>query len=290
MNEISIFILNLTIFESIIFNNFLSLWVIHLCVDLAIVFNYVTENTLFSLYNNYGIHIYIFWIFSLLFCDTRIDTKPVEEKNPEEESDSRVPSNQNERTVCAFIRSKTYTFLQIIIAIGHICVGCSTIRYNIFHIFNNNNLQKNNVIILLILICAVNILAPLVTKLKLKTKVWLMLFLIMLNFFVSIFLKFVNANETVSYYAFLIDILMKKFLTICKCCMSSIILQDSNDVEYKDNKCLFLKFFILNSDSISYILNKSIQNYVDIDFVNVPVIIMIMLLYKLYVSLSCIHL
>lgn len=316
VHEIAIFILNLTVCESIIYNNFLRLWIIHLCVDLAILYNYLTNNILLHL-SDYNIRMYVFWISSLLFCNTPIDkrdrSRSMERTNSSNNSDTEDNNNTNNNTnnneneninnngnsevrvivdnnrhcgVRVRLKAFTYIVLQCTAAVGHIFIGCSTIRYNIFHIFvEPTSLRKTDVTVLLIIVCSITIISSNTIKLRRESKAYIIFSLVLFNYVVFVFLKILQTNKNYKYYTFFIDIIMKKSLGICKCCMSSFILEDRNRSKYKGNKSLVFKFFILNSDSLSFIVNHIIGDVVYVNIINIFIVTFMLLLYKLFIYL-----
>lgn len=289
MNNVAFFILNITICETIIYNHFLRLWEIQICVDLAILVNFLTLDATIYINNDINIPLYMLWIFSLMFLNTQIDDQiqvvstievpPVITLNTKRRSGKRTR-----------FKAIVYNILQVLFPIVIISTGCITIRYNIFYIFIDQEIKQYEIVVFLIIISLITVLSSFIIKLDKETKILITLILNFVNYlFFIIYKKFLIKYEFIKIYGFLIDICIKKLLSISKCCISTFILEAINKGEIKKYKAFYCKFFILNSDAISFIVNTIMKNYIifsiNINLINIILVLTVLCTYKLYIIL-----
>lgn len=274
--EITFFTLNLTLCESIIFRDFLQLWQIQLCLELSILSNYISSCSISLYYGGIFVPIYILWIYSILLPHSRLTKR-------------RLPTYvihirqcvTNTRVIHHRPKTIIYTILQVTLTVSYALIGCITIRNTIFGIFINAQFALMEVVFLMSIICLLVISACFLVDFNRKTKILLITILILLNYLV----EFLIGNNTIKNkkYMFYINILMKKLLCMCKCCISPFLLNDYRKITYKGIRFRIVKFYILNADTISYVINMMINEMVDVNLLNIYIIIVIIIVYNLFI-------
>ena len=282
INEISFFLLNLTLCEAIIYNEFLLLWQIQLCLELAIFANYTTKFIALTINGNF-LPIYVLWISSILLSNTRIH-KPRRRKS---HLKIKLEKYVQRSVLRAKIKGIIYLMMQILLMVANFLLGCKTIRNNIFTIFYMENFSIHEILILMLIICSITLCSVIVPKLNKPTKILIILILILINYIIAFFLKQISNNVNLSHFnGFLLNIFIKKILSFCKCCIISMVTHDANDITYRNNyKFRLLKFLILNADSISFILNTYIDDTVNINFINIFIVLFIIICYNIFINL-----
>ena len=285
--EISFFLLNLTLCEAIIYNEFLLLWQIQLCLELSIFANYITKFIALTINGNF-LPIYVLWISSILLSNTRIH------RQRRRKSHLKI-KNYNEKSsggsgggvLRSKIKNIVYLIMQVLNMVANILLGCKTIRNNIFTIFYVENFSICEILILMLIICSITLSSIIVPKINKPLKIIIILILILSNYIINFFLKQISQNVNLSHFnGFLLNIFIKKVLSFCKCCIISLVTQDSDNISYRDNyKFRFLKFLILNADSISFIINTYLDENVDINFINIFIVLFIIISYNMFINL-----
>lgn len=302
--EISLFLLNLTICESLLYHNFLMLWQIQLCLEFSILTNYITQYISLS-FSGHFIPIYVLWIWSILLANTRIRRSSIISIARAISSTVQIfniitptlltptaPSpikrlNHN-RHLRLIIKKVIHTLMQILFFISIILLGCTTIRNNIFTIFNNENISLKNVSVLMSIICTITISSVILPRLNISTRLIIVLILILTNYIVSFFIKhYAQITIFSPVVSLILNIIFKKVLGFCKCCMISLVMRDINGNIYRKNiKCRLLKYLIINSDSLSFIINTYMHtDTIDLNLVNLFVFSLIIVLYNIFVNL-----
>ncbi|WBR61473.1 hypothetical protein [Drosophila suzukii associated hytrosavirus 1] len=271
--EISFFLLNLSICEATIYHDFVRLWQIQLCLELSILVNYLTRDITLTV-NGVFVPVYVLWIFSILLASTWTNNISVPSNH------SRLQEDTNkERSLRARVKSITFTLIQSFLGLSHILIGCTTIRNNIFMIFDNDEFLPVDIMVLMTLICLITLCSFGILKLRRRIKLVIILVLVLLNYIGGFFIEH---STILKYNGFFISIFIKKILGICKCCISSFLLADSEKSVYTGLKFRCFKFFILNSDSISFIINTLISDNININFLNIFIVVIVIVLYNLF--------
>lgn len=285
INEISFFLLNLTLCEAIIYNEFLLLWQIQLCLELSIFANYIIKYGYITLtFNGNFLPIYLLWISSILLANTRINKPRKRTHHQKHILCHKISTCTENKRLKSKIKGLIYLIIQILLMVANILIGCRTIRNNIFTIFFMEAFSVYEILILMLLICSITLCSVIVPKLKKPMKIIIILVLILTNYVVIFFIK--QTLNLSHFNGFLMIIFIKKILSFCKCCIISMVTHDTNDTPYLDNyKFRFLKFLILNADSISFLLNTYFDDSVDISFINIFIVLLIIVFYNVFINL-----
>lgn len=307
---VTFFLLNLTICESIIFRNFLNLWQIQLGVELAIMANYFTYKKIKSTIDNeIFVPMSVLWLFSIIIPNikkksSRLTTTVSTESTATSAASVNMKRNTmtttTERITASSVvivtittiattqeefritKSQTrqiiYIMSQVLLAISYIFIGCTTIRNTIYGIFNMNSFSLFEVISFMSILCLLVASSFILLKLTRNTKLLMVLLLVLLNYITTLLFH----HHTIIHYDFFVDILWKKILSLCKCCISSFIIIDYNKITYKGLPLILIKFIIINSDTISFLVNTVIGNIININFFNIFIVISVIILYNLY--------
>lgn len=308
---VTFFLLNLTICESIIFRNFLNLWHIQLGVELAIMANYFTYKKIKSTIDNeIFVPMSVLWLFSIIIPNikrkssrltTTVSTATSAASVNIKRHTTTTTTTTTERIRASSVvivtvntiattqeefrikKSQTkqiiYIMSQVLLAISYIFIGCTTIRNTIYGIFNMNSFSLFEVISFMSILCLLVASSVLLLKLTRTTKLLMVLLLVLLNYITTLLFQH---HQTTIHYDFFVDILLKKILSLCKCCISSFIVIDYNKITYKGLPLILIKFIIINSDTISFLVNTVIGNIININFFNIFIVISVIILYNLY--------
>lgn len=274
--ELLFFGLNLNISESVIYNEFISLWQIQICLELSILSNYLSNNYIKLTINGHFLPIYILWIGSILVTSTRI--KKCNNCNNCSDMKSVILNvNNNLQKFKKFVDILKHFFLLLTLII----VGCKTIKNKIFQIFIFHQYTQKDIIILLIIICSLPLFSYIMTMFHKRQ-----LFILALIFiFMSYILEFLvhRSDKTNNFNSFMLDIISKKIMGLCKSCIAIIISKNITQEKFKKIKYRLIKFIILNSDAISYFINYFIE-----DYVNINIIVIILMIINIFIY--CINL
>lgn len=188
--EITLFILNLTICEAILYNEFLTLWQIQLCVEISIFTNYMSKYILLSIKGIF-IPFYMLWIYSVLLPSVRI--KYHNNTNAAAKNKSQITGNQQQqqsspqttKQVACFL----YWLMQAFMLISNILVGCSTIRNNIFIIFTNDMFTTSQIVITMSIMYLVTLCLAIVPKIGKNFRILIILTLILGNYIGHFFIE-----------------------------------------------------------------------------------------------------
>lgn len=298
--EITFFLLNLSICEATIYHDFMRLWQIQLCLELAILLNYLTCNIILTV-NGVFLPVYILWVCSILLVSRQLSAvAPVVQctvcTHDAAQSSilscidnsscssclTRVKHHRRHRPLRTRFKAGTFTLIQMFLGVAHLMIGCMTVRNNIFMIFDNTDFVPLHIVILLLVVCLITLSSLVILKLRRRAKLLIILVLVLLNYVGGFFIEH---TTILKYNGFFISIFIKKILGICKCCISSFLLSDSKKSKYKGLKFRFFKFFILNSDSISFMINTLISDRLDISFLNIFIVVIVIILYNLFKQL-----
>lgn len=288
--EITFFALNLTLCESLIFRSFLDLWQIQLCLELSIVANYCIKETTGQT------PLYLIWIFSILLPHINLDdgNKLANRRRQQTHKQrlctchhhnipvttTRPPRQHRLRERFKYV---IYTLLQVFLSVSYLLVGCTTIRNTIFQIFHTRKYTLSEVLLLVAVICVLVISSCLVAKFKQRTKIIVILVLVTFNYIVVFVVeqRVVDMHEKT---VFFVDIIMKKLLCLTKCCIMIFLTRNSHRHQYKGLRYRMIKFFVLNSDTLSYIVNFMLHDRIDVNFLNIYIVIVVLILYNLFIS------
>lgn len=267
--EITFFTLNLTLCESLIFQSFLELWQIQLCLELSIAANYCIRD--FKLHTgDVFLPIYVIWIFSVLLPHMDID------QPPPPSMDCYCIVIPPQPTIREKIKPYLYGSLQVCLLITYILVGCTTIRNTIFQIFSNKY-SLLEVLLLVGIICVLVVSTYLMGKLGWKVKI------ILIALIVPVYYVVVFVLDTYHQTTFFTDIISKKLLSLTKCCITVFLTHDYRKNTYIGLHYRMVKFFILNSDSLSYIVNFILQDCIDVNCLNIYIVFIVLILYNLFI-------
>lgn len=289
--EISFFVLNLTLCESIVFRDFLQLWQIQLCLELSILTNYITCHRISMYVGGVFIPIYLLWIFSVLLSTSAKagggGGSGSGNKHESQLVDSTTHTIIIQCDVNDTIKTIVYTSLQATLSVSYLLIGCTTIRNTIFGIFHTDQFTLFEVVILMLIICILVLSACILIKFQRKTKLIIIIILVLVNYF-AIFIIDHQLSPIIpppSYkhqkYIFLVKILLKKVLSMCKCCISSFLLKNYRQITYKGIRFRMIKFYILNADTISFVINMLIHD-TDVNLLNIFIVIISVVLYNLF--------
>lgn len=270
--DITFFVLNLTLCESIVFGDFLQFWQIQLCLELSIMANYICTACNISLHTGVTfIPTYVLWIFSILLPHSKFQKYSVDI--------NVIPSPKS--VVNYNLKMTIYTLLQGFLSLCYILIGCTTVRNNIFEIFDNIHFSVFEVTLIMVVLCLLVLSACILVDLKRKFKIILILILVFSNYLIMLLKGYlIKCNIlTNSKYIFIVDIMMKKILCMCKCCISSFLLKNQNKTAYKGTHFRMVKFYILNVDTLSFVFNLYIAQVIDVDLLNIYISIIIVVLY-----------
>lgn len=321
ISSLTFFILNLTLCESLLFRSFLNLWQIQLCVELSIMANYISYQSFNLSIDGLYMPIYVLWIFSILMPNICYDEdeEDVQDnmrntnndiinlnsnglrlgmRNTESEENTNEVESKSIRDAIITIekiaklqqKAKIYLYniIQLLLLSSYILIGCTTIHNTIFEIFATEHFTLPEVMTLMTITCLLVTSSILLIRCQRKTKLLIILVLVLFNYVVAFSIKTQLIPHTTlqSQYGFFINILLKKILSLCKCCISSFIIADYQQFAYDGVKFRLIKFIILNTDAISFVINLALggsdNNIININLVNILLVIFVLVLYKVF--------
>lgn len=278
--EIIYIILNLTICEATIYCNYMRLWQMQLCLETSILVNYISIGT--SLYiNNVFAPIYALWILSILLLVNKnnLSSTSILSSTNSCTTDScqlYVECPENIQKSCFRLQLKRFIYFifQTCVFSLYIMTGCTTIRNNTYEIFTNSTYPSTYNILLICTICVITAISSLILRLKRELKLIFVGIIVFFNYIINIII----ANHYVDRY-FYTDIILKKVLSLCKCCLGSFLLKNSEKIAYSGTSFRILKFIIINADNISYLVNVVISTNANVNYLNIYVILTTIMFY-----------
>lgn len=281
-SEFTFFLFNLNICEALLLETTLNLWHIQLCIELAILANYLIKDIPTSV-NCIFLPMYLLWIFSILIV-TIYDRKKKINKNSI--SNTSCVNNNNKKhhiqknKLKKKIKNILFYFIKFLMFLSYILISCTTTRNTLFLMFKKQEFKYIHIVPLMILIYT--IISSSYILLKLSKVIKLIIILTIICSYYAVIYCMPLILDISDIYGFIVENILNKIFCLCKCCLQVFLFENRKAKRYKGVRLRLLIFFVLNSDTLSFFINTLFYRFIDLYLLNIIVLIVATMFYTIY--------